>query len=65
MQLEIHKLINSEYKPLQEFGWLLYEKENLNDGLDLDDIHKLLRIFNEETLCDLEKEFLKRIWEDD
>ncbi|MGG3987326.1 hypothetical protein [Bacillus smithii] len=65
MQLEIQKLIDSEYKPLQEFGWLLYEKENLNNGLDLDDIHKLLRIFNEETFYDLEREFLKRIWEDD
>lgn len=57
MQLEIHKLINSEYKPLKEFGWLLYEKENLNDGLDIEDIYKLLKIFNEETFWKLEESF--------
>jgi len=38
-------------------GWLLYEKENLNDGLDIEDIYKLLKIFNEETFWKLEESF--------
>jgi hypothetical protein len=53
MELEINKLITSEFKMLKELGWLLYNREDQNGGLTLNEVHKLLKAV---TVEELEKE---------
>jgi hypothetical protein len=50
MELEINKLITSEFKMLKELGWLLYNREDQNGGLILNEVHKLLKAVTAEEL---------------
>jgi hypothetical protein len=54
MTLEINKLIDSEFEMLRKLGWLLYEREDRNGGLNLEEVYKLLHIVNVE---EMEKEY--------
>jgi hypothetical protein len=49
--LETQKLISSNYRPLRELGWLLYNSDLPNP----DFIDKLVKIFNESTLEKIEQ----------
>lgn len=57
MDLEINKLINSTYKPLQELGWLLYDASLKANELSLkdEDIHRLMEIFSESRFEEIER----------
>lgn len=44
MDLDINKLINSDFEMLKKLGWLLYHREDQNGGLNLEEIHNLLSI---------------------
>lgn len=41
---EIEKLINCSFSILEELGWLLYNRNDQNGGLDKDELDDLLRI---------------------
>lgn len=53
-QLEINKLINSEFNILQQLGKILYNRENQNGGLTFNELDDLLGIVSVE---ELEKEY--------
>lgn len=58
MLFDINKLIESEYEPLKQFGHLLYESLLKANDLSLNEeqVYKLLQIFNEESLREIEKD---------
>ncbi|MEM5009305.1 hypothetical protein WKH57_01160 [Niallia taxi] len=55
MDLDIHKLIESEYELLTKFGWFLYNRKEQTSGLTNEDVYDLLSIINED---EMEKEYM-------
>ena len=47
MDLEINKLIDSEFIMLNKLGWLLFHRNDLKGGLDANELNELLKIVNE------------------
>ena len=53
MTLELDILINSEFDMLKQIGWLLYNREDQNGGLNKEELNELLHIV---TVEEMEKE---------
>lgn len=50
MILEINKLINSEFDILKKIGWLIYNREDQDGGLDKEELNELLQIVTDEEV---------------
>jgi hypothetical protein len=50
MTLEINKLIDSDFDMLNKLGWLLYNREDQNGGLNLEEVYELLKIVTEDEM---------------
>lgn len=44
---DINKLINSENEHLRKIGWLLYDREDQDGGLNNDELDNLIHILND------------------
>jgi len=42
MILEINKLISSEHEFVRKIGWLLYKRENQDEGLTQEEVYSLM-----------------------
>lgn len=54
MLFDINKLISSEFNMLNKVGWLLYNREDQNGGLNKEELNELLHIVSIESM---EKEY--------
>ncbi|MFA1509919.1 hypothetical protein ACDN41_11885 [Priestia aryabhattai] len=50
MVYDIQKLLGSEYEQLKRLGRLLYNRENQDGGLTLEETYQLLKIINDDEM---------------
>lgn len=48
--LKVNKLMNSHHECLHKLGWLIFNREDQNGGLSLDELERLLDIIDHDTI---------------
>lgn len=65
MLFEINKLIESECYMIKKVGWLIYNREDQNGGLNKEELNELLSFLNETSLEEVfekGREYERSMW---
>ncbi|GEM_PF-6470801 len=53
MILKVNKLMDSNWKCLNKLGWLFFNREDQNGGLNKEELEQLLDIIDNETIKEI------------